>query len=70
MLKLVFLYPKNPWSLIQLCLKKPIGYESKKEIIQAGLTGKLLPAKSSKHVFIDLEGNKRPLVSLSVIVNN
>ncbi len=43
---------------------------TKKEIIEAGLTGKLLPAKSSKHVFIDLEGNKRPLVSLSVIVNN
>lgn len=43
---------------------------TKMEIIQAGLTGKLLPAKSSKHVFIDLEGNKRPLVSLSVIVNN
>ena len=43
---------------------------TKKEIIEAGLSGKLLPAKSSKHVFIDSDGVKRPLVSLSVIVNN
>ncbi len=43
---------------------------TKKEIIEAGITGKLLPAKSSKHVFVDLNGTKRPLVSLSVIINN
>lgn len=43
---------------------------TKKEIIEAGVTGKLLPAKSSKHVLVDLNGIKRPLVSLSVIVNS
>ncbi len=43
---------------------------TKKEIIEAGTSGKLLPAKSSKHVFVDSDGVKRPLVSLSVIVNN
>ena len=43
---------------------------SKKEIITAGISGKLLPAKSSKHIIVDLDGIKRPLVSLSVIINN
>ena len=43
---------------------------TKKEIITAGITGKLLPAKSSKHIIIDSDFNKRPLVSLSVIINN
>lgn len=43
---------------------------TKKEIIEAGLSGKLLPPKSSKHIFIDSEYAKRPLVSLSVLVNN
>jgi len=43
---------------------------TKIKIIQAGLTGELLPAKTSKHIFIDLDGNKRPLISLSVIINN
>jgi len=43
---------------------------TKKEIIEAGITGNLLPAKSSKHVLVDADGVKRPLVSLSVIVNN
>jgi len=43
---------------------------TKSEIIQAGISGKLLPPKSSKHVFIDLDKIKRPLVSLSVLINN
>jgi histidinol-phosphate/aromatic aminotransferase/cobyric acid decarboxylase-like protein len=42
---------------------------TKKEIIEAGLSGKLLPSKSSKHVFIDSDEIKRPLISLSVMVN-
>jgi histidinol-phosphate/aromatic aminotransferase/cobyric acid decarboxylase-like protein len=43
---------------------------TKSEIIQAGISGKLLPPKSSKHIFIDLDKIKRPLVSLSVLINN
>ncbi len=43
---------------------------TKMEIIQAGLIGELLPPKTSKHIFIDSEGTKRPLISLSVIINN
>jgi histidinol-phosphate/aromatic aminotransferase/cobyric acid decarboxylase-like protein len=43
---------------------------TKEEIINAGISGKLVPPKSSKHMFTDLENNLRPLVSLSVIINN
>jgi hypothetical protein len=41
---------------------------TKNQIIEAGIYGKLLPPKSSKHVFFDLDWNKHPLISLSVIV--
>lgn len=40
---------------------------TKKEIIESGISGNLLPPKSSKHIFIDNNGIKRPLISLSVL---
>ena len=43
---------------------------TKNEIINAGVTGKLLAPKSSKHIFMDSDNIKRPLISLSVIINN
>ena len=41
---------------------------TKYQIIEAGIKGELLPPKSSKHIFYDLDGIKRPLISLSVII--
>jgi len=42
-----------------------IGNISKKEILEASSTGKLLPPKSSEHLVMDNNGNEYPIVVLS-----
>ena len=44
-----------------------IGNISKKEILEASSTGKLLPPKSSEHLVIDNNGKEYPIVVLSSI---
>ena len=48
-------------------LTNKIGNISKKEILEASSTGKLLPSKSSEHVIIDNSGQEHPIIVLSSI---
>ena len=44
-----------------------IGNLSKKEILEASSTGKLLPPKSSEHLVVDNNGREYPIIVLSSI---
>ena len=48
-------------------LTNKIGNISKKEILEASSTGKLLPPKSSEHLVLDNNGKEYPIVVLSSI---
>jgi len=48
-------------------LPNRIGNLSKKEILEASSTGKLLPPKSSEHLVIDNNGKEYPIIVLSSI---
>ena len=48
-------------------LPNRIGNLSKKEILEASSTGKLLPPKSSEHLVIDNDGKEYPIIVLSSI---
>ena len=63
--------PKVPVTFVDYesdrILPNKSGTISKKEILEASSTGKLLPPKSSEHIVIDNNGQEYPIIVLSSI---